>query len=128
MKNDLATLESKQLRMYLFLQTVYIISVVADKRACTHIYTNTHAENQSALGLLSTLGKQVLSLRRIRHLLLSGAAHIHSPKTILDNHKQERLTQKHPRHNRACCNKRGTGAGNLPSAPIKHTAKHLRQN
>ena len=84
-KNDLAALKSKQLRMYLFLTTLYIKSAVAGESESTHEYT----ENQSAPSLSSTLGKQVISVRRIRHLLLlSCAVHVPSLKTILDNHEQ----------------------------------------
>lgn len=114
-----AIFESKQLySMYLFLYTVYIIWL-ADKRTHTH----KHTEIESNLYLSGTLCKQALSVKRIRHLLLSGTVHIHSPKTVLQNHKQKRPTHKQLRHNRACCKKQETGAENFKKCTnwTKHT-------
>lgn len=75
--------------MFSFLHTVYILSVVADKSAW---HPHVQTASQRAQRLLSTLSKQVLSARRIRHLLLSAAVHIHSPKTILDKQKEKNDT------------------------------------
>lgn len=74
--------------------------------------------NTKALKVCVYSQTQVLSVNRIRHLLLSGAVYIQSPKTISQNYKPKQITQKELRHNRVCRNKQETGAEKPKSAPI----------
>lgn len=98
--------------MFSFLHTVYILSVVADKSAW---HPHVQTASQRAQRLLSKLTKQVLSARRIRHLLLSAAVHIHSPKTILDKQKEKNDTLR----DTAQQHREKAGAEDLQNAPIK---------